>query len=448
MTVVMRRRGSRVGDEDLARRLRREVEGEVLFDAFSRGRYGTDASIYQVEPVGVVVPRSVEDAVRAIGVARAEGVPVLPRGGGTSQAGQTVGEALVIDTSRHLDRVLEVDPEARRVRVEPGLVLAALNKALKPHGLFFPVDPSTASRATLGGMAANNSCGSRSLRYGQMVHNVLAVDALLADGSRHRFGPVPGNPEAGPDPRYLDLVRRVRAIAAREADEIERRWPRASGRSAATTSTWSDPAGHNMAHLLVGSEGTLAFFTALDLHLEPLPAHKVVGVCHFPTFRAAMEATRPIVALRPAAVEVVDRTLLELARDIPHVPPHARELRPRPARRAAAGRVRGRRPGRAAPRPQGPRGADGRPRLPRRRRAGGRARPPAAHLGPARGRAQHHDVDEGRREAGLLHRGLRRPARAPRRTTPTASPSSSPATARAAPGTPTPPSAACTSARS
>ena len=178
---------------NLEARLRREIRGEVLFDAFSRGRYSTDASIYQIEPLGVVVPRDREDAAVAIAVAREEGVPVLARGAGTSQCGQTVAKALVIDCSKHLSRVVSVDVEGRRARVEPGVVLDRLNRSLRQHKLFFPVDPSTASRATIGGMTANNSCGSRSIRYGNMVHNVRGIDALLADGTHAWFGEVPGN---------------------------------------------------------------------------------------------------------------------------------------------------------------------------------------------------------------------------------------------------------------
>ncbi len=189
----------------LETRLRREVQGEVLFDAFSRGRYATDASIYQIEPLGVVIPKRRKDAATAIAIARDEGVPVLPRGGGTSQCGQTVARALVIDCSKHLDRVIAVDVEGRRARVEPGVVLDRLNRQLRKDRLFFPVDPSTASRATIGGMTANNSCGSRSLRYGNMVHNVRGIDALLADGTQAWFGEVPGNfdDKAMPE-RYRD----------------------------------------------------------------------------------------------------------------------------------------------------------------------------------------------------------------------------------------------------
>ncbi|MCP4471144.1 MAG: FAD-binding oxidoreductase [Gammaproteobacteria bacterium] len=180
---------SRVGDSALARRLAREIEGEVLFDAFSRGRYSTDASIYQIEPIGVVVPRHQQDILCALQIAADEGIPVLPRGGGTSQVGQTVGTALVMDSSKYFNAVGEFDPAAGSIQVEPGLVLDQLNRWLKPHGLFYPVDVSTGNRATLGGMAGNNSCGARSIRYGNMVHNVNAIDALLADGGRSRVGP-------------------------------------------------------------------------------------------------------------------------------------------------------------------------------------------------------------------------------------------------------------------
>ncbi|MDD9981803.1 MAG: FAD-binding oxidoreductase, partial [Gammaproteobacteria bacterium] len=172
----------RPGDPGLAARLRREIEGEVWFDPASRGRYSTDASIYQIEPIGVVAPRSAEDIARTIGICREVGAPVLPRGAGTSQCGQTVGEAVVVDTSRHLHRVVHFDEEASRVTVEPGIVLDRLNARLKSKGLFFPVDVSPANRATIGGMAGNNSCGSRSIRYGNMVHNVHAISAILADG--------------------------------------------------------------------------------------------------------------------------------------------------------------------------------------------------------------------------------------------------------------------------
>ena len=306
----------------------------MWFDPASRGRYATDASIYQIEPIGVVAPRSAEDIARTIAVCREAGAPVLPRGAGTSQCGQTVGEAVVVDTSRYLDRVLDFDEESHRVTVQPGIVLDRLNAWLKPRGLFFPVDVSPANRATLGGMAGNNSCGSRSIHYGNMVHNVHAIGAILANGSAVRFGEVSGN-LAGftGDAHASDLIRRMRALGAREADEIVRRFPallrrvggynidtlvpnRVAGGVTDDAPGGMTDGGHNMAHLLVGSEGTLGFFTEIELDLQPIPAHRVLGVCHFPTFHEAMSATRHIVALAPSAVELVDRTLIELARDI------------------------------------------------------------------------------------------------------------------------------------
>src|SRR5690349_1149781 len=302
----------------LETRLRRELRGEVLFDAFSRTRYATDASIYQIEPLGVVVPRSREDAAAAIAIAREEGVPVLPRGGGTSQCGQTVARALVIDCSKHLDRVIAVDVEGRRARVEPGVVLDRLNRLLRKDRLFFPVDPSTASRATIGGMTANNSCGSRSLRYGNMVHNVRGVDALLADGTKAWFGEVPGNFDDDTMPgRYRELVTQMRALHRREADEIEQRFPKVLRRVGGYNIDSISDSGHNMARLLVGSEGTLAFFNEIELERRPIPAHRVLGICHFPSFYGAMAATRRIVELGPSAVELVDRTMIDLSRDIP-----------------------------------------------------------------------------------------------------------------------------------
>ena len=306
------------GDSALAARLKREIRGAVLFDAASRGRYSTDASIYQIEPVGVVVPQTEDDALAAFRIAIEEGVPVLPRGGGTSQCGQTVGAALVIDHSRHLDQVVAFDRDARTVSVQPGVVLDQLNAYLRPHGLWYPVDVSTSAQATIGGMAGNNSCGSRSIHYGNMVHNVRAIDAVLADGSEYAFGEAPGDVGrlAGPS-GYVELVKKIRAIAAREAEEIEHRVPKLLRRVGGYNLDMLTGAPFNLAHLLVGSEGTLAYSRRLHLNLSPLPKHKALGVCHFPTFYQAMEAPRHVVKLAPVAVELVDRTMIGLARGNP-----------------------------------------------------------------------------------------------------------------------------------
>ncbi|UCH75112.1 MAG: FAD-binding protein [Rhodospirillales bacterium] len=310
-------RQQNASDSPLARRLRRETQAEILFDPFSLGRYSTDASIYQVMPIGVAVPRTVEDIRLAIEIARDSGVPVLPRGAGTSQCGQAVGAALVIDTSKHLRDVVSLDVDRRRVRVRPGIVLDQLNAFLRPHGLFFPVDVSPANRATIGGMAGNNSCGSRSIRYGNMVHNVRSIDAILADGTEANFGDVPGNLAGldAPD-RYIALIQHMRALAQGNAEEIDARIPKLLRKVGGYNVETIDAAGHNMADLLVGSEGTLAFFHEIELDLQPIPPHRTLGVCHFPTFRGAMEATQHIVKLNPSAVELVDRTMIDLARNI------------------------------------------------------------------------------------------------------------------------------------
>jgi len=312
---------ARPGDPRLAARLRDAIRGDILFDAASRGRYATDASIYQIEPLGVIVPESTDDVAVAMSIAREHGAPVLARGGGTSQCGQTVNRALVIDCSKHLRRVLDLDVGARTALVEPGLVLGHLNAALKPRGLFFPVDPSTHARCTIGGMAGNNSCGSKSIRYGLMADNVQAIDAILADGTRHRFNALSHN--IGPEvpPKVAELIQRLRALGAAEAEEIAARFPkqlrRVGGYNIDALTPAARAAGReNLARLLVGSEGTLAFSAAIELTLQPIKPRKVLGICQFPTFRAAMEAAQHIVRLDPEAVELVDRTMIDLGRSI------------------------------------------------------------------------------------------------------------------------------------
>ena len=308
---------------ELAGRLSREMAGEVLFDRATRGRYSTDASIYQVTPVGVVIPRNQEDLKIALDIARDAKVPILARGAGTSQCGQTVGEALVIDTTRWLNQVIEFDAEARTVVVEPGIVLDHLNAWLKPHGLWYPVDVSTSAQCTIGGMAGNNSCGSRSIYYGNMVHNVLGVDALLADGSAASFGFVDRFAEGSREQR---LAKQVRAIAERVGPEIRDHFPKVLRRVGGYNLDLFDcqnpmpydPDGRtNLAHLLVGSEGTLGVSQRIKLRLSPLPEQKVLGVVNFPTFYQAMDFTQHIVKLGPTAVELVDRTMIELSLENP-----------------------------------------------------------------------------------------------------------------------------------
>ena len=255
----------------------------------------------------------------ALAIAREAGIPVLPRGGGTSQCGQTVNRALVIDTSKHLNRVLSV--EGDRAWVEPGIVLDELNRQLKPTGLWFPVDVSTSSRATIGGMTGNNSCGTRSIRYGIMRDNVVSIDALLADGTKATFGETSPSPRL-PGERAEDLVRDLLALGEREAAHIKTAFPDVSRRVGGylIDALLPPPPGRNqpinLATLLCGSEGTLAISRRIRLKLSPQPKNKALGICHFATFRKAMEAPQHIVKLGPVAVEVVDSTLIGLARDI------------------------------------------------------------------------------------------------------------------------------------
>ncbi|MEX3762488.1 FAD-binding and (Fe-S)-binding domain-containing protein [Paraburkholderia phenoliruptrix] len=307
----------------LAQHLRKALRGDVLFDAASRGRYSTDASIYQIMPVGVVVPRDQDDLRAALEIARSEKVPLLARGAGTSQCGQTVGEALVIDTSKWLNNIVDFNADARTVTVEPGVVLDHLNAWLQPHGLWFPVDVSTAAQCTIGGMAGNNSCGSRSIEYGNMVHNVVAIDAILADGSEAHFASLRNPPQGA---RLQQIVEGVRQIAQRERDEIVARVPKVLRRvggynidvfDCQNPRAYTEDGVANLAHLLVGSEGTLAFSRQLTLKLAPLPAHKTLGVVNFPTFWQAMDLTQHIVKLKPVAVELVDRTMIDLAMSNP-----------------------------------------------------------------------------------------------------------------------------------
>ncbi len=312
----------------LAQRLQRETQGKVLFDTASRGRYATDASIYQITPVGVFVPTSDTEVATALAIARELKVPVLARGGGTSQCGQTTAAALVIDCSKHLRRVLAVDTAARTATVEPGLVLDHLNAHLKPHGLWFPVDVSTSAQATLGGMAGNNSCGSRSIAYGNMVHNVAGVEAWLADGSLVDFGPLPQTqpPGAAASGRAAQIGHFVRDLAQQHRAEIEALWPKVLRRVAGYNLDIFHPQSErpytadgsvNLAHLLVGSEGTLAFTKSLTLNLSELPGAKVLGVVNFASFHRAMDSAQHIVKLGPTAVELVDRTMVDLALENP-----------------------------------------------------------------------------------------------------------------------------------
>ena len=303
-----------------------------------RGLYATDASLYQIQPLGVVVPRTAADVAVAISIAAENDVPILPRGAATSLSGQTIGPAIVIDFSKYLNRIGIVDRDRMTVRVEPGVVLDQLNGHLKSLGLMFGPDVSTSDRATIGGMIGNNSAGARSLRYGKTVDHVRSVEVILADGTPATFGPV-GNDELDAICAQTDSVggihRAVRETVAAHREAIRDRFPhifrRVSGYNLdelipglpVRPAGWNDePWRFNLAKLVVGSEGTLAVVAGAELKLVRLPAVQGLVVLSFATIPAALDRLAEIVETGPVAVEMLDRMILDLARKIRHSPEH------------------------------------------------------------------------------------------------------------------------------
>ena len=312
---------------ELARALASRIEGRVRFDRASRLLYSTDASIYQIEPLGVVVPRHRGDVAEAVRTAAEAGAPVLPRGGGTSLAGQAVGEAVVLDLSTDFRRVLEVNREELRARVQPGVVQDALGAALAPLGLRFGPETSTSNRANLGGMIGNNSAGARSLVYGKTVENLLEASVVFPDGSCERLGWMRweeirrraaafarGNGAAG-DP-VSRLCAAVASIRDEYREDIRERFPRIPRRvSGYNLDVLLDPGGVNLAHLVVGSEGTLGVVVEATVRLHRLPPAVGLAVLHFDGLLPALEAGVEALELRPSAVELVDGTVLRMARE-------------------------------------------------------------------------------------------------------------------------------------
>ena len=305
--------------QKIGKEISSKVEGKTLFDEFSRGRYSTDASVYQIKPIGVVLPKDTNDVLNLMEYSQKNSIPLLARGGGSSQCGQTVGESIVLDYSRHQNKILEVNLEEKYVWVEPGVVLDHLNAQLKPHGLWFPVDVSTSSRATIGGMSANNSCGSRSLYYGNMVHNVLAIEAILDDGSISTFDHIDKNflSAKNDQDKLYKIINKFIDVRKNVSSELNEHWPTTQRRVGGYNIDLIDPNGFNSSHLLVGSEGTLSLFNKIKLKLSELPKNKILGVCYFDNFHQAMEISQEIVKLKPTCVELMDRNLLNLAKDIP-----------------------------------------------------------------------------------------------------------------------------------
>lgn len=304
----------------LQRDLEATLDGEVRFDQVSRALYSTDASVYQIEPRGVVIPRSVDDVVKTIAIAARHHVPVTPRGGGTSQAGQAIGAGLVLDTSKHLNRIVAIDPDARTARVQPGVVLDELNAALLPFRLRFAPDVSSSSRATLGGMMANNSSGARSILYGKTLDHVCEQEVALADGAIARFRAVSStDAERAAAGRGIeaDVYRTLPALARAHADEIDRRFPKVLRRVGGyNLDQFVDPAAPvDLTKITVGSEGTLGFVVEATVALVPLPSAKALVTLEFEHLLEALAATPLILTHHPSAVEVMDDFILGYSRE-------------------------------------------------------------------------------------------------------------------------------------
>jgi FAD/FMN-containing dehydrogenase/Fe-S oxidoreductase len=297
-------------------RLAAEIEGDVSSDAFSRGRYSTDASMYQCFPSGVVAPKTAADVPIVLEMAREERLPVTARGGGTSTAGQSLGEGLIVDFSKYLRSGIEIDADNLKCAAEPGCTLASINAAAAAHGLTFPVTIGSAQQATIGGMLGNNSNGIRALRYGSMRDNVASVDACLADGQRVIFNTVSEEESAQAAPgrdRLLDLLQ----FGEMHEKAIATLWPaRAPGTPEPEgydlRTLLASSADQNMARLLAGSEGTLALATKIELKLTRKPQNRALGVCRFADLSSALRAVPKITLLNPSAIELLDRSLLEL----------------------------------------------------------------------------------------------------------------------------------------
>jgi FAD/FMN-containing dehydrogenase len=291
------------------------VTGEVRFDRLSRAIYSTDASVYQIVPLGVVFPKSAADIETTVKACARFNVPLTARGGGTSQAGQSIGAGVILDCSRHLNRVLEINASERWARVEPGCVLDELNRALQPCGLHFPLDISTSDRATIGGMIANNSSGTHSIVYGKTIDHVREIRAVLADGQvveLRSLNVVELEAKCRQPDREGECYRVVRRLAAEHAAEIERRFPRILRRVGGyNLDRFTAGQPFNLAHLLVGSEGTLAVTLEAKLGLESLPRAKALLVIQFANLLEALAATPSILAHQPAAVEVIDKYVLD-----------------------------------------------------------------------------------------------------------------------------------------
>ena len=301
--------------------LENQVEGEVRFDETAKALYSTDASMYQIKPLGVVYPKHAQDVSRIIRLAYEQGIPVTPRGGGTSLGGQAVGQSIQMDLSRHMNQIIEVNVEERWARVQPGVVLDELNAHLKPHGLLFAPDVAPSNRANVGGMIGNNSCGAHSIIYGKTIDHVIALDVVLSNGTETAFHPVK-------DQAFADKVKQgamegriydnIRRIADENRDEIDARFPKIMRRVGGyNLDEFIGDGPFDLCKIIVGSEGTLVAVTEAKVNLVPLPAFAALNICHFNGLIESMEATVEILKTDPASVELIDRTILDLAKVAP-----------------------------------------------------------------------------------------------------------------------------------
>ncbi len=328
---------------DFLHDLKRRLHGEVRLDRASRLLYSTDASIYQIEPLGVVLPRDQDDLHATVELAAEYRIPILPRGSGSSLAGQAIGPALILDCSRWLDSIVEIDPQARTATVEPGVILADLNRQVARYGLMFGPDPASAERATLGGVIGNNATGAHSIRYGMTVDHLLEADVILSDGTLAHWGPLtPADLERALENGSLRTVQQrilhaVQTIRHDYGEDIRRDFPRTWRNSAgyrlnyllpwspSAPPQWIDstyppawlPDTVNLASLLAGSEGTLAVIRRATLRLVPRPKHSVLGVLAYPEIVAACEDVPRLLTFQPSAIELIPQVILRLARSVP-----------------------------------------------------------------------------------------------------------------------------------
>ena len=304
---------------ELAAELEKRVSGEVRFDPFSRVLYSTDASIYQMEPVGVVIPRSVEDVLAVLEIARDNQVPVLPRAGGTGLAGQSINHAIVMDFSKYLNQVIEVNREEQWARVQPGIVLDSLNRHLLPYGLQYAPDPTTSNRACVGGGIGNNTCGAHSVIYGKTLDHIKEVDVVLSDAAQAHFSALePHELEAKlkGDGLESDIYRGVLQIARDNLAEIEARYPKIMRRvSGYNLDSFLGEEPVNLTKMVVGSEGTLCVVTEAKVNLVPRPTMTSLSVLHFRDIFEASEATREVLKHGPSSVEVLDDMVLTRSRE-------------------------------------------------------------------------------------------------------------------------------------